>query len=195
MGRILGLSKKATQAKRVEFVRAGSVDLGDSAALQCCGRFRISARKQPPVSPANLEQYLHEHIPLSKAMGVSVVAISDDAVTLRAPLAPNINHRETVFGGSASAVSILAAWSLLHTRLQRDGIANRLVIQRSTMEFERPIWGDFTVRSSLAQPGEWQRFTRLLARKGKARMAVTAILQHASQEVGRFHGEFVALRP
>jgi thioesterase domain-containing protein len=194
MGQILGLSKKTTQAKRTEFVWTTSVDLADTIALQC-RQCRISALKQLPVSPTEVERYLHEHIPLSKAMEVSVLAISDDSVTLRAPLAPNINHRETVFGGSGSAVAILAAWSLLYTRLRRDGIANRLVIQRNMMEFERPIWGDFTARSSLEQPGEWRRFTRLLARKGKARTAVTVILEHAGQVVGRFRGEFVALGP
>ena len=57
----------------------------------------------------SLENYLHEHIPLSKAMGVTVRSVSGEAVTLAAPLAPNINHRETVFGGSASALAILAA--------------------------------------------------------------------------------------
>ena len=127
-------------------------------------------------------------------MEVSVVAVSMDAVVLRAPLAPNINHRETVFGGSASAVATLAAWSLLHTRLRVDGIASRLVIQKNTMEYERPICGDFTARSSLEQPSEWQRFTRLLARKGKSRIAVSATLEHGGQAVGHFRGEFVALR-
>lgn len=193
MAQILGLSKMTTQVKHMELGWTTSVDLIHATALQC-RQCRITA-KQPSVSPAELEKYLHEHIPLSKAMEVSVVAIRDDAVTLRAPLAPNINHRETVFGGSASAVAILAAWSLLHTRLRRDGIANRLVIQRNTMEFEQPIWGDFTARSSLEQPGEWQRFTRQITKKGKARMAVTATLEHADQVVGRFHGEFVALGP
>ena len=52
---------------------------------------------------------LHAHIPLSAAMQVSVAAVDADGVTLQAPLAPNINHRDTVFGGSASAVAILAA--------------------------------------------------------------------------------------
>lgn len=60
----------------------------------------------------DLEQYLHEHIPLSRAMGVEVQEADWNGVTLRAPLAPNNNHRETVFGGSASAVAILAAWAL-----------------------------------------------------------------------------------
>ncbi|RYE53550.1 MAG: hypothetical protein EOP18_08925, partial [Rhizobiaceae bacterium] len=53
-------------------------------------------------------------------MQVRVVAASVERVTLSAPLAPNINHRATVFGGSASAVAILSAWSLLHLRLSSD---------------------------------------------------------------------------
>lgn len=69
------------------------------------------------MNPADLEHYLHDHIPLSKAMAVSVASVAPHEVVLRAPLAPNINHRDTVFGGSASAVAILAAWSLLNTRL------------------------------------------------------------------------------
>lgn len=142
--------------------------------------------------PAELEQYLHEHIPLSKAMAVSVVSIEEDAVTLQAPLGPNINHRETVFGGSASALAILAAWSLLLVRLRAAGIAGRLVIQRNTMEYEQPIAGTFTARSSLPQPGRWHQFTQMLARKGRARITVSAVLEHKGQVVGRLSGDFVA---
>ncbi len=142
---------------------------------------------------AELEQYLHEHIPLSKAMVVSVVSVEHSAVVLLAPLAPNINHRDTAFGGSASALAILAAWSLLQTRLRAQDIASRLVIQRNTMEYEQPILGEFTAHSTLEQPAHWQQFTRMLARKGKARITVSSVLQHAGQVVGRFTGEFVAL--
>jgi thioesterase domain-containing protein len=145
------------------------------------------------MSANEVERYLHEHIPLSKAMAVSVVSVEPDAVVLRAPLAPNLNHRETVFGGSASAVAILAAWSLLHARLRSEGVASRLVIQRNTMEYERPIPGDFTARASLERPEHWQQFIRMLARKGKARITVCSVLEHAGQAVGRLTGEFVAL--
>lgn len=145
------------------------------------------------MSPAELEQYLHRHIPLSKAMQVSVVAIGETSVVLTAPLEPNINHRETVFGGSASALATLAAWSLLHTRLLDAGIASRLVIHRNTMEYELPIQGDFTAKSSFEHPEEWSRFIRMLARKGKARISICSVLEHAGQRVGYFTGEFVAL--
>jgi len=46
------------------------------------------------VTPLELERYLHEHIPLSRAMQVSVVSVQPESVVLSAPLAPNINHRE-----------------------------------------------------------------------------------------------------
>ncbi len=145
------------------------------------------------MAPHQLEQYLREHIPLSDAMDVSVISADENSVILQAPLAPNINHRETVFGGSASALAILAAWSLLHTRLRSEGILSRLVIQRNTMEYCLPIAGEFTARSSLEHAGDWQKFTRTLARRGKARVTVTSRLEYAGQVVGRLTGEFVAM--
>ena len=143
--------------------------------------------------PAELEQYIHRQIPLSGAMAVAVVSVGDSAVTLAAPLAPNINHRETVFGGSACAVAILASWSLLYVRLRAAGLTASLVIQRNTMEYQRPITGQFTARASLEQPERWPSFTTMLARRGKARVTVAAVLEHANQVAGWFSGEFVAL--
>jgi len=142
---------------------------------------------------STLTQYLHDHIPLSKAMQVSVHSLNEDSVVLAAPLAPNINHRDTVFGGSASAVAILAAWSLLHTRLSAAGLSSRLVIQRNTMHCELPIDGDFIARSFFNDAADWPAFVRMLSRKGRARITVSAVLEYAGQEVGRLDGEFVAL--
>jgi thioesterase domain-containing protein len=147
------------------------------------------------MSPTELQRYLHDHIPLSQAMQVCAVAVSTDSVLLSAPLAPNINHRETVFGGSASALAILAAWSLLHVRLRAEGVDCRLVIQRNTMAYARPIQGEFFARSSLEQAAQWPTFLRMLQRKGKARASVLSVLEHTGQPAGQLHGEFVALGP
>ena len=140
-----------------------------------------------------LEQYLHDHIPLSRAMQVTVISLAQDGVILSAPLAPNINHRDTVFGGSASAVAILAAWSLLHTRLQNAGLHSRLVIQRNTMDYHLPISGTFTARAYIQQEDAWTRFVGMLTRKGKARISVLSVLEYQGQIVGTLAGEFVAL--
>ena len=40
---------------------------------------------------------------------------------------------------------------------------------------------------------QWQAFTRMLERKGRARISVASTLLCEGQEVGHFEGEFVAL--
>jgi thioesterase domain-containing protein len=147
------------------------------------------------VNPHDLESYLHDHIPLSHAMAVSVVEASLQRVVLSAPLAPNINHRDTVFGGSASAVAILAAWSMLHVRLSAEGLGSRLVIQRNTMDYLAPMAGAFTAVAQEPSEQAWQSFTRMLRRKGIARIVQTSVLHHQGQPAGQLQGEFVAFGP
>lgn len=147
------------------------------------------------MSPQDLQIYLYQHIPLSQAMEVTVVEASLSQVVLSAPLAPNINHRETVFGGSASAVAILAAWSMLHLRLSAEGLGSRLVIQRNSMDYLVPIDGTFTAVALAPAPETWQLFTRILRRKGLGRIEQASALHYQGNEAGRLVGEFVAFGP
>ena len=144
------------------------------------------------MTPQALQTYLHQHIPPSQAMDVTVVEASPHQVVLSAPLAPNINHRDTVFGGSASAVAILAAWCMLHLRLSAQGLGSRLVIQRNTMDYLLPIDGTFTAVAEAPAAAVWEPFTRMLQRKGLGRIAQAAVLHYEGQPAGQLVGEFVA---
>jgi len=139
------------------------------------------------------QDYLHQAIPQSLAMQVSVESLNNDGVRLSAPLAANINHRGSVFGGSASSVAILAAWSLLYTRLSRQGINATLVIQKNTMTYDAPILGMFDASASLVDNQDWSRFITLLLRRGKARIEVQSILNYDNKPAGRLTGSFVAV--
>jgi len=153
------------------------------------------------LTPLELEQYLHRHIPLTQAMQLRVAAAGPDCVVLTAPLAPNINHRETAFGGSISALATLAAWSLVYVRMQRLGLPARVVIHRNTMEYRRPITGAFAARAALTDEQAWEHFAEMFRRRGKARIVVHAQVVQladdestaAGDEAGVFVGEFVAL--
>lgn len=140
-----------------------------------------------------LEAYLHEQIPLSKAMGVVVLAAGTDGVRLSAPLEPNINHRETVFGGSATAVAILSAWALLHLRLREEDLARPLVIQRHAMRYDRPIAGPFTATAAVPDPAAWKRFVESLRRKDRGRIHMVSRLRCDGMIAGEFEGDFIAL--
>jgi thioesterase domain-containing protein len=141
-----------------------------------------------------MERSLHSNIPLSAAMGVRVKVATPDHVLLAAPLGPNINHLQTVFGGSGAVLATLAAWTLLHLRLEQASVSARVLIQRSSMEYERPIPGDFEAVCRFADTAGWQRFRRTLERRGRARVTLQANLVHAARNMALFEGEFVALR-
>lgn len=143
----------------------------------------------------DLERYLHTHIPLSAAMAATVAGLSAEEVTLQAPLGPNLNHRGTVFGGSAVSLAILSAWALVHTRLGAEGLTARLVIQRHGMTYDLPLDGAFSATARLAEPEAWPRFLKTLRRMGRARVSVVAEVQAAGRAAGRFEGDFVALGP
>lgn len=140
-----------------------------------------------------MEAYLHDHIPLTRAMGVAVEAAGPEGVVLSAPLEPNLNHRDTVFGGSASALAILSGWTLVHLRLRDEGLHPRIVIQRNEMEYLRPIEGFFTATCSSPPPAAWDRLLRALRGRGMGRVEVRAVLECGDLEAGRFSGQYVAL--
>lgn len=145
------------------------------------------------VSELRVERYLHQVIPLSVAMGVRVTQATLAHVKLSAPLAPNVNHAETVFGGSAAALATLSAWTLLHLRLEDAQLDARLVIQRSRMEYEKPIPGDFEAVCNFGDDAAWDRFCATLTRHGRARLTLSAHLVHRANRVASFEGDFVAL--
>ncbi len=137
--------------------------------------------------------YLHEHIPLTRPLGAVVEAWDGATVRLGAPLAPNLNHRATAFGGSLSALAILSGWVLVHLALRERGIEARLVIQRSEFDFEEPVDGDFTATSALPPAKDWDRFLATLKRHRRARVAVTTTVSSASGVGGTHRGAYVAV--
>jgi thioesterase domain-containing protein len=144
-------------------------------------------------SLTELEEFVSAQIPLAVALGIKVSSASFDSVTLWAPLASNVNHHGTVFGGSASATSMLAAWLLMYIRLQSKGPVPTIVIQRNEMRYLTPIRHDFEVRAVLAAGEDWDRFLQTLQRRQKARIDVNAELISEKGLVGKFSGTFVAI--
>lgn len=145
-----------------------------------------------PKPMSSLKEYLYNHIPLTRAMEVKVDSISDTALTLSAPIAPNINHRETVFGGSASALCILSAWSLIHCRLRNHPeIKPRIVIQKNSMEYLKPVQGEFMATCNLGSERDWDFLLKSLSRKKIGRLRLASQLTCAGEAVGSFEGTFV----
>lgn len=140
-----------------------------------------------------LENYLRSEIPLSNAMAIEVRTASDEQVVLFAPLEPNINHMDTIFGGSASAVAILSAWCLVHTRLKHHDLKGHIVIHKNTMHYDKPIRAGFTATAQGIDELAWSKLSNALTRKRMARLSVNVILECDGLQVGHLEGAFVVL--
>ncbi len=128
-------------------------------------------------------------------MQIRVNQADASGVILSAPLDPNINHRDSVFGGSLSALAILSAWTYLHRELSVLEYEVRLVIQRNSMEYAEPALGRFAAKVEPVAESEWERFIRMLERKGKGRITVQSRLFEVETDtpLGVFEGQFVAV--
>jgi thioesterase domain-containing protein len=142
-------------------------------------------------SAADLERFLHENIPLTIAMEVHVEECDDERLVLTAPLAPNRNHLQTAFGGSLHALATLSGYGLLWWLLRQPNA--HIVIRESTIAYERPVRG--VLRAICRSPAatELERFRRDFARKGKARIALDAVIEEKGEIAARFHATFVAM--
>jgi thioesterase domain-containing protein len=136
------------------------------------------------------EKFLHEQIPITRAMGVRVVANDENGFVIEAPVALNSNHLRTAFGGSINAVATLAAYGFLW--LELNEAAAHVVVAESSIRFLRPVRE--TIRAICLRPAgeELAAFRSQFAEKRKARIALRVNVIEGGETAAEFEGCFVA---
>lgn len=144
--------------------------------------------------PADLLDVLHHEIPLTRAIEVSVRECSFRRVVLAAPLAPNINHKRTAFGGSLHTLALLAGWSVCWVLVREAGIPAQVVVQENASRYLHPVARDFTAECLRPDPAVAERFLATLRRRRRARLELEAQVRAGSTPAMTFTGTYVALR-
>lgn len=142
---------------------------------------------------AELTEYLHRHIPLTASMELVVRKVEPLRVILSARLEPNLNHEQTAFGGSISAVAMMAGWSILRQRFFGEPEVPTLVVHRSESRFEKPVTADFEAYVTDMTEEKWDEFRTCLERHGKARIELNSVVTCNDQICARLVGRYVAL--
>ena len=146
------------------------------------------------LAPHDLEAYLHEKIPLTKAMGIRVIETGPRQLVLEAPLAPNINHLGTVFGGALHALPTLACYAALWSLLVEGGVDGHVVVKKSYANYRQPVKGTFRATCQRPPPGIAAEFMEDLRRHKKARMDLESVVPGADGKLAvEFHASFVAV--
>jgi thioesterase domain-containing protein len=125
-----------------------------------------------------LELFLHEMIPLAKAMGVGVEVSDEKALVLTAPKEQNKNSLNTAFGGSLVSLATLAGygvvWELMKDEKKADKPVWHIVVKESRAAYRRPVLGDLRAICERPAQAAIAEFKEALARYGKAKLKLRA---------------------
>ena len=123
-----------------------------------------------------LIRFIRDEIPLAHAMDLQLDGCDDDRLSLRAPLAPNVNDKGCAFGGSLVSLMTLSGWALVELALRRRGLDCDVFVAESTVRYLAPLWQDFRSEARLAADADWATFFSTLAARGKARIGVDCVI-------------------
>ncbi|HWL51483.1 MAG TPA: YiiD C-terminal domain-containing protein [Chthoniobacteraceae bacterium] len=144
-----------------------------------------------PQTPAEIENYLYEKIPLTRWMEIRVGFGPAGELVLSAPEGVNHNHLGTIFGGSLCALATVAGYTFLWLKLG-DGDAH-VVIQEGHAVYRRPVAGEFRARVREPEAAEWKKFHHQYLRRGKGRLTLSVEVSGENSAAGmEFRGLFVA---
>lgn len=146
------------------------------------------------MSPVELGNFLHLKIPLTQAMSIRVIETGPHRLVLEAPLAPNINHLGTVFGGALHTLPTLACYATLWTLLREGGLDGHVVVKQSHAHYRQPVRDTFRATCQRPPAKLITEFMDNLRRHKKARMELQSVVDGTDGKPAvEFTGTFVAL--
>ena len=139
----------------------------------------------------------YDAMPPVAALGLRIAAFAGARLRLAAPLAHHVNDKGCAFGGSLGSLLTLAAWGLVHVRLEAAGLDADVYVADSTLRYLAPLFEDLRAEARLAPGADWDAFTAALRTRGRGRIEVVGEAPMADGGVATtFAGRYVAiLRP
>lgn len=141
-----------------------------------------------------LRAVLREAMPVAGRLGVEVADYRDGTLSLRAPLALNLNDKGTAFAGSLAMIATLTGWSLMWLLLREHGITGDIVLQDSSVKYLRPVIQDFVASATCPTDTELRPMLDAIARRGKGRLKLEVTVADGDGVIVRFVGRYVVAR-
>jgi thioesterase domain-containing protein len=139
-----------------------------------------------------LQERIDREIMLARPMGVIVESANDLSLVLRAPLAPNANHKGTAFGGSLYSLAVLTGWAWLTRFLATRRLDAEAVIQESSMRFLKPVHGEMRACLEIPAAADIDKFQKMLVRADRGRIRLQVKMHEGSALATIFDGLFAA---
>ena len=137
----------------------------------------------------SLQQAYHRLIPISEHMGIRVVSYDGECLRVTAPLANNINHQQSAFGGSLFSLVALAGWGILQLKTAELGLDCNTVIAGGEVGYHLPVFTELVCECRL--PSSYSDFASRLTNTGKASILLDTGILLDDASAMTFSGKYV----
>ncbi len=138
------------------------------------------------------EQFLHQQIPVTKAMEFNVLEITPSRVRISAKLEPNKNHQSTAFGGSISCLMTVTGWALMYANMKEIDPNAHIVISKSSIKYLKPVKKDFTAECTLTNEADKINLFKMYNKNHKGKLSVKVYCYEDGFLAAEFEGQYVA---
>ena len=128
------------------------------------------------------------------ALGIEVDHYHDHQLSLRAPLAANLNDKGNAFGGSLCSLMTIAGWGIVSLTLAEAGLDADIYVADSRVRYLKPVFEDIVIDATFDDAGERAQLVDTLRKQGRAsiRLKSESLLAEGGVAAS-FVGRYVAI--
>lgn len=150
-----------------------------------------------------LKRFFIEHLPITQFMGLEVESYNGETLILTAPLEPNINDKQTAFGGSLYNTAVMACWGMIYLKTQEKNIICSQVVSEGGMKYIGPVDGRIRAICHAPSVEQLADFLDMFEREGRAKIALEAAVYNDTSMMkidpetkpsALFKGQYVILK-
>lgn len=129
-------------------------------------------------------------------MQLSLNEIDSQHMYATAPIAPNINDKSTVFGGSSAALMTICGWSLIKYQLESNNVMNDVVIHQSKLQWNLAQTDDLIITARPETKINWIELCNQIIRKNRTtKININCqVLNQAKQVCSQMQASYVILK-
>ncbi len=139
----------------------------------------------------DLVHYLRKHVPLTQHIEIRAGQNTNKWFELNAPLAPNLNDKNTAFGGMLATLCTLSGWCVVSYLCCEANLKVDIAVTESRIQYHLPVTSD-PVSARAFFPGTVQAndFVQDLNQNGKARLELHAEVKSGRNIAVSFSSEY-----
>ena len=142
-----------------------------------------------------LVEYLKQHVPLTCHIDIQAGQQGEDWFELSAPLTPNLNDKQTAFGGTLAALCTLSGWCAVSSLCRDHQLEVDIAVLESHIRYRLPVTADpIVARARLPDDDHRAAFLQKLVDDGAARLEVEAQVNAGDKAAVCFTGTYHARR-